>query len=512
MRNFNELVLGCHKNWDKARSILAEGMWPMFFGGIGRFDLAAAVKQAAIQPDLDRGLSLFLDRLPADPDFLRPPKVALDPEVKELTLTPGVDRTFDLIVNNDGMLLLEGVAYTDCDWIAFGDGSTGAAILQTQKMFQARKSCLLKVHVLGSKLRAGLIPMKGNIIVETNGGRAGAGGAGGRADSSLPERGRRQVGAGRGDVAARHCRQGQGEPERGRPSLRARRGQELVRQQRLDVPGRGPDGRGQGSRAAFLRGARPDAVAAAEGEAGLPAFRGEVGTKLSGHVWLYTREAKPIYGQATTDADWLGVGPLRYLGNKIRVPIEVTVPDQPGKTVSAEVTIEGNGKPAFVVAVSVMALPTSRINKIFKGCRARGSAEAVRNPHHSRRALMFHITTCPTCQTRFSIPEKNVGTRQVCPHCQSPFVAGKSVSEGPGPMSQAPANAYTMLGEAESTIRYNCPPCKKSLEAPASEAAQEALPGVRPAHRCRPPPRPRGPRSIPASTRPCSATTAPPSR
>ncbi|MGE3808104.1 MAG: hypothetical protein AB7K24_25870, partial [Gemmataceae bacterium] len=68
--NFNELALGCNNHWDESRAILGEGMWPMFFGGMGRFDLAALAKQAALQPDLDRGLTMLLERLPADPDFL----------------------------------------------------------------------------------------------------------------------------------------------------------------------------------------------------------------------------------------------------------------------------------------------------------------------------------------------------------------------------------------------------------------------------------------------------------
>ena len=64
-----------------------------------------------------------------------------------------------------------------------------------------------------------------------------------------------------------------------------------------------------------------------------------------------------------------------------------------------------------------------------------------------------------------------------CPNCQSPFQAGKSVaSEEPAiSMKQqaAPAAAginKTMLGETDPPIKFNCPRCKKPLEAPAIEA------------------------------------------
>jgi hypothetical protein len=89
---------------------------------------------------------------------------------------------------------------------------------------------------------------------------------------------------------------------------------------------------------------------------------------------------------------------------------------------------------------------------------------------------MFASITCPACQHKFSVPEGAMGKRQTCPNCHSPFVAGKSVAEPPPepskklqPDAGAPMNK-TMLGESDAPIRYNCPRCKKALEAAASEA------------------------------------------
>ena len=46
-------------------------------------------------------------------------------------------------------------------------------------------------------------------------------------------------------------------------------------------------------------------------------------------------------------------GPVKYLGNKVEIRIEVTVPPYPEQIVQAVVTIQGNGKQRFVVPVSV---------------------------------------------------------------------------------------------------------------------------------------------------------------
>jgi hypothetical protein len=60
-----------------------------------------------------------------------------------------------------------------------------------------------------------------------------------------------------------------------------------------------------------------------------------------------------------------------------------------------------------------------------------------------------------------------MGTRQICPHCQTPFFVGKP---GPG----ANLNKTMMAGEQGTAprppIRYTCPNCDKPLEAPAEQA------------------------------------------
>jgi len=87
---------------------------------------------------------------------------------------------------------------------------------------------------------------------------------------------------------------------------------------------------------------------------------------------------------------------------------------------------------------------------------------------------MLARISCPACQNQFSIPEGEMGTRQVCGKCHSPFIAGKAITEPQGagnPTSgSAPPYNKTMLGDTAPAIKYNCPRCQAPLEALSIEA------------------------------------------
>ena len=82
---------------------------------------------------------------------------------------------------------------------------------------------------------------------------------------------------------------------------------------------------------------------------------------------------------------------------------------------------------------------------------------------------MLARISCPACHNQFSIPEGDMGTRQVCGKCHSPFIAGKAMMEPQG-AGNAQGNNKTMLGNTAPAIKYNCPRCQAPLEAMSIEA------------------------------------------
>src|SRR5262249_43870389 len=132
---------------------------------IGRPDVATVARQAAAMNDLDAGLASLLTRLPTD--ALRPPKLGLLSTLEDLgTLEPGKDQQLQVVITNQGMLVLSGTVLTECDWLSFGERRGNAC----EKMFQTRDTFNLVVRVVGDKLRAMQKPLLGRIVIQSNGG------------------------------------------------------------------------------------------------------------------------------------------------------------------------------------------------------------------------------------------------------------------------------------------------------------------------------------------------------
>jgi hypothetical protein len=347
--NFNQLALACDERWEEAKGLLAQGFWPTFFAGIGRHDLAALAKRAVEEPDRDLGLSQLLEKFPADPEALRPPNLTLGSMEENLgVLSPGTDRTFELTILNRGMLVLRGMVLSNSDWLVFGD-RTGPS----QKMFQTRSICTIKVRVLGHKLRAGSKPLQGEIVVDTNGGmrtllvRADVPivpfPKGGHANDAL-------AGAKSPHEIALRAKQFSNEAailfEQG--AVKA-----WYASNGWIYPIEGSEGSGKGAVQQFFEAlglTKPPRLAI---DSNYLRFKGRIGERLSARATLSTEEAKPVYAHAWSNQDWVTFGPIKYLGNKVRIQVEVVVPALPGQTVLAEVIIQGNGKQQFVVPLSV---------------------------------------------------------------------------------------------------------------------------------------------------------------
>ena len=348
--NFNQLAIACDNRWEEARSHLAQGIWPPFFGSIGRLDLASTARQAAGDPDADRGLSLLLEKLPADADSLRPPKLALESTEENLgELMPGADLAFEMVILNQGMLLLRGTATSSSDWLVFGDPNG-----PVQKMFQTRNVCAISVRALGSKLRSGLKALHGEILIESNGGSMVL-----RVRAEVPIR-PFPKGKHANDVLA-------GATTPREIALKAKQYPNeaalLFEQGAVKAwyaangwtyPIEGSEGSGKGAVQQFFEALGLTSPPSLAIDTTALAFKGRIGERLTKRVTISTEEAKPVYAQAWSNQSWLTFGPIKYLGNKVKIAIEITIPPHPGETVHAQVTIQGNGKQQFLVPVSVM--------------------------------------------------------------------------------------------------------------------------------------------------------------
>jgi hypothetical protein len=354
--NFNQLVLACDHRWNLARSYLANGTWQSFFSAIERPDLAALAIQSAREADADIGLCRLLEGLPADPEALRPAKLALTTTVEDLgSLEPGKDYKFNLVLENHGLLLLRGSIATDCDWLDFGDhqGTTSA------KLFQTRDAYTLPVRVMGNNLHAGNKPLEGLIIVDTNGGcqavtvRAAVpihpfprgGGASNVLAGALSPR----------DVAVK----ARENPKEAAALFEQGAVKAWYARNGWTYPVQGSQARGQGAVQQFFEALGLTRPPRLEIDTERITCKGEAGKHLTETVTIRTAEAKIVHAAARSDKRWVKVLPARSQGNSVTIPLRIDIPPRPGETLHATVTVQGNGQQQFVVPVTLTVAGTT---------------------------------------------------------------------------------------------------------------------------------------------------------
>ncbi|HEY7314628.1 MAG TPA: hypothetical protein VH643_35090 [Gemmataceae bacterium] len=348
--NYNQLVLACDRHWNEARAYLVNGTWKSFFGSIGRADLAALAVRSATQTDPDAGLCRLLEGLPADAEALRPAKLALPCTAEELgALEPGKDHKFELVIENQGLLLLSGSAMTDCEWLAFGEQQGNAST----KLFQTRDTYTLSLRVVGSKLHAGKQPLEGQIVIDTNGGR--------------------EIVAVRATVPARPFPNGQagndvlaGATSPREIAVRAKAHPQeaavLFEQGAVKAwyesngwtyPIRGTQAKGKGALQQFFEALGLTKPPRLEINAEQVVCEGRVGHRLKEKVIVRTTESKFVHAEAHSNQDWIKVLPAQPQGNSVTLPLRIEIPPRPGETLEGSVTVLGNGQQRFVVPVKL---------------------------------------------------------------------------------------------------------------------------------------------------------------
>ena len=346
--NFNQLALACDARWDEARGLLADGTWQSYFGAIGRLDLSAAAKQAAREPDLDVGLSQLLEKFPTDPNALRRPQLSLPSAEENLgTLTPGTDRRFELMISNRGLLVLRGMATTNCDWLSLGDGA-GAAL----KMFQTRGIYTLPVRVLGNRLRAGAKPLQGDIVIDTNGGAITV-----PVRAEIPVRpfpGGAQANVLAGAKTPRQLAvKAKANPKEAAALFEQGAVKSWYASNGWTYPVQGTQASGKAAVQQFFEALGLSKPPRLKVDTESLLCKGRAGRRLTKLVTISTEESRLVYAQAWSSQDWIKAGPGKSEGNKVTIPLHIEVPPRPGETFQADVTVLGNGQQRFVVPVTL---------------------------------------------------------------------------------------------------------------------------------------------------------------
>jgi hypothetical protein len=163
-RTYDDLVQGCHYEWEDARVMLRKGVFAQYMAGIGRMDLVRAAKDAQTNADPDIALHAFVSALPVAQ--VQGPRLELSPRRFVLgNLLAGESRTVALTVSNGGKGLLQGkLTVSGGDWLKLDAGDDGECALKTAKEQQVT----LRVETRG------LAPKSygGKLTVITNGGIA----------------------------------------------------------------------------------------------------------------------------------------------------------------------------------------------------------------------------------------------------------------------------------------------------------------------------------------------------
>jgi hypothetical protein len=342
--NFDELALACVDDWSAALAVLHKGHLERFLGGVGRLDLAEAAHEATRFPDPDRGLDQLLDRLPSA--ALTPAKLVVKtPEFDLGPLSVGAERRFALTLVNDGLRLLHGsITLVDAPWLTFDQAAASGG-----KVFQFRDRMDVPIEVASQRLHASAKPIEGQIVIQSNGGTA-----------TIPVRTAVPItpfaeGVLKGAVTPRQiAEKAKAAPKAAISYFENGAVAAWYQSNGWVYPVRGPIASGIGAVQQFFEAlSLTKAPRVTLSESGLE-MQGRPGETLSHTLCAQTEENRPIYASAVSDRFWLTVGPIRLKGRFALIPLLInSIPDAPGETLHARVTVQANGNQRFVVPVTL---------------------------------------------------------------------------------------------------------------------------------------------------------------
>ncbi len=308
-------------------------------------------REAARESDKDRALDQLLGQLPAN--TIEPARLQVETlHVNLGQLTVGKDHRFDLRLANQGMRMLSGtVAVDDCTWLALGEGGGSP-----RKVFQFQTNTSIPVQVRGKLLRAAVKPIQGRLVLETNGGAATV-----VVTADVPVQPFAE-GVLAGAITPRQiAEKAKKAPRDAAPLFESGAVARWYIRNGWTYPVQGPAASGIGAVQQFFEAlglTHPPKVAVRESSL---AFEGKPGAGVFHTLDVFTAEKRPIFASAVSDASWLKVRKVALNGNTAHVQLAVDpVPDRPGESLQANVTVRANGNQRFVVPVSLRVVGKPR--------------------------------------------------------------------------------------------------------------------------------------------------------
>ncbi|HEX5270955.1 MAG TPA: zinc ribbon domain-containing protein [Gemmataceae bacterium] len=347
-RNFNQLALACQEDRTAALTVLTKGHLETFLAAQGRADLAeaarAASRGAARTANGERALDDFLGRLPAP--ALLAPRLLVEPELIDLgILQPGQDRRCEVVLRNKGMRLLYGSVSCDgCPWLSLGNGP-----VRQRMLFQFSGQTAIPLRVLGSRLRAFRDPQAAEVRVESNGGTA-----------TVVVRVRVPVrpfpdGPLAGALSPRElASKAHNAPKEAAALIESGAVARWYAANGWPYPVQGPTATGYAAVQQLFEAlglVKPPRVELGEESV---AFLGTPGQKFEYVLAVVAQENRAVVAHATSDQPWLRVGPTVFRGRSAFLSLNVpAVPDRPGETLHARLSVTANGNQRFTVPVTL---------------------------------------------------------------------------------------------------------------------------------------------------------------
>ena len=346
-RNFDQLALACHNEWAAAVEMMKTGDLANFLAGLGRADLARAAREAARQEDKDHALDQLLGELPAN--TIDPAKLHVETlQVNLGRLAVGNDHRWELRLANQGMRLLSGtIACSDCTWLALGDGGGSP-----RKVFQFQTGTVIPVHVRGKLLRAAAKPVKGQLVIETNGGSATV-----VVTAEVPVKPFAE-GALAGAITPRQiAEKAKASPKAAAPLFESGAVARWYIQNGWTYPVQGPSASGLGAVQQYFEALGLTTPPKVEVRESSLLFEGKPGAGVFHTLDVTAVEKRPVFASAVSDQPWLKVDKVVLDGRTAHVKLAVdSVPDRPGDTLQACVTVRANGNQRFAVPVALRVL------------------------------------------------------------------------------------------------------------------------------------------------------------